>query len=231
MKASFDQLAGVYDILSYLAFQGNIQRSQQYFLPTIPEDADVLFLGGGTGFLLPYLFQLNKIRRITYIEASIQMLTKAKKTVATYQKDHPEQLVPIIDFIHGSEKQIPEKALYSAVITNFVLDMYSDHALPHLMQRVHQHVTADAYWLFTDFRVSTRLLHRLWQRPLLSIMFWFFRLTAGLSSQHLPDYTRHFSKLGWHNTQAHSFFGDFIVARVYRLSTESKPDAFLLDRQ
>ncbi|MEQ9440005.1 MAG: class I SAM-dependent methyltransferase [Cyclobacteriaceae bacterium] len=230
MKTSFDRIAPFYDMLAYWAFQGKIQQAQRHFLPIIPENAHLLFVGGGTGFLLPDLFRLEKIRHVTYVEASAHMLSRAKETVAHYQKKHSAAALPTLTFIHGSEKDIPDTAQYQVVITNFIFDMYTDEALPLLMHRIHSHLSQKAIWLFTDFRLSPQKKYRFWQRSLLKFMFWFFRITAGLSTQQLPDYARHFQTLGWKNTQEQSFFGDFIVSRAYRATAVSGKDAFLSER-
>lgn len=225
MKASFDRLAPVYDLLAGWVFQGAIQRAQRLFLAEIPYQADVLFLGGGTGSLLPVIFRWQPAGRITYVEASSAMLSRAQRTVERYRTAYPNRSRPAVTFIHGSEEDLPGPATYQVVITNFVLDMYSDEDLPGLMQRIQSHCSDSTCWIFTDFRVSTGAVRSGWQRLLLRVMFRFFRLTAGLSVHRLPDYGRHFRALGWQISREQSFYGNFIVSRVYRRTSGLTRDA------
>ena len=47
-------------------------------------------------------------------------------------------------------------------------------------------------------------------------MYVFFHLTAGINRQRLPLYDQHFAVLGFCLLREKTFFGDFVVSRVYR---------------
>ncbi|MGD1889488.1 MAG: class I SAM-dependent methyltransferase [Cyclobacteriaceae bacterium] len=227
---SYDRIASVYDLLSYFAFFGRIQQAQRYYLSQIPDGSNVLFLGGGTGWLLPDLFLSSHSRHITYIEASANMLLKAQNTVLRFQRQHPNTPIPSITFIYGTEQQIPFSSKYDVAITNFLLDMYSGSDLLTLVNRISKHLTDEAIWLFSDFHLSEHPRQRIWQKPLLSLMYYFFHLTAGIAIQPLPDFADVFGRFGWRSTHGSTFYQGFIRSQVYRRTKDVIPDAVAEDR-
>ncbi|WKN40555.1 class I SAM-dependent methyltransferase [Tunicatimonas pelagia] len=212
---SFDRIAPAYDTLSYLAFGRSLQRAQQYFLNMIPSQAKVLIVGGGSGNILIDLLKNASPGHITYVEASATMIRQTEKRIADYCQSNPECAVPTITFIRGTERDIESTEKYQVVITNFVLDMYSGSSLDEVMARIDNVLSADAIWIFTDFRYSSHPLKRLWQKPLALLMYIFFRFTANINIQSLPNYDTYFRKLAWKAKQQRSFFGDFISSKVY----------------
>ena len=209
---SFDRVASYYDVLARLVFGKSIQRAQCYFLDQIPSAARVLVVGGGTGWLLPYLLAKPEVAHITYLETSATMLKLAQQKAI---HSNAPTVAPI-DFIYGNERSLTESDRFSVVITNFVLDMYEGDALDDLMQTLAGHLPPDGRWLFTDFRLSDRKKYRWWQWLATRVMYAFFYLTAGIARQPLPPYHQHFATHGFRMTHERSFYGDFMVSRVYR---------------
>lgn len=214
-RFSFNHIAPVYDKLSYLIFWGSIQRAQRFFLTSIPPQSTVLIIGGGSGDILIELLNYRTPQYITYVEASTAMLNRARQKVANYRRANPTHLIPMINFIQGTEQDVDLPEKHQVVITNFVLDMYQEETLTAMMKRIDDLLAANALWFFTDFRYSSQPLVRYWQRPLAWIMYRFFHLTANISLQSLPNYDFYFQKLGWQEKQSRSFFGDFIATKVY----------------
>ncbi len=221
---SFDRIAPVYDFLGYLAFGDRLQQAQKHFLSAIPPNSHVLVIGGGSGKIVLDLLDQAAFRQLTYVEASAVMLRQAKKKIADYRQTNSKDSLANIIFINGTERDIASSERYQVVITNFVLDMYEGDALDRMMQRIDTLLLLDTYWLFTDFRYSLQSAKRWWQRPLTGLMYLFFKITANIRVQSLPNYDAHFERLGWTAEQQHSFFGDFITSRIYRRTTELTQD-------
>ncbi|MEM6842761.1 MAG: class I SAM-dependent methyltransferase [Bacteroidota bacterium] len=226
---SFDRIAPAYDFLGYLAFGGTLRRAQQHFLSVIPPHSHVLVIGGGSGKVVLDLLDRAEVHQLTYVEASAVMLRRAERRITNYQQAKPNVSVPPVTFINGTERDIPSSEKYRVVITNFVLDMYEGNALDRMMQQIDALLWPDAYWLFTDFRYSSQSAQRWWQKPLAGLMYLFFKITANILIQALPNYDTHFDRLGWKAEQHHSFFGDFITSQVYRRTTEPTQDGFSSD--
>ena len=207
---SFDRVAPHYDTLARLVFGKSIRRAQLYFLDQIPPNARVLVVGGGTGWLLVELLRRREVAQVTYLEASQQMLTMARQKVRANSLSAGR-----VRFVHGTEQALAPEERFSVVITNFVLDMYAGEVLDHLMQTLAAQLEPDGRWLFTDFRISDQKRHRGWQRLMARAMYGFFHLTAGIAHQSLPPYHQHFLKHEFQMTHERSFYGDFMVSRLY----------------
>ncbi len=208
---SFNRVAPYYDRLARLVFGGSIRRAQRHFLSQVPPAARVLLVGGGTGWLLPYLLEKPEVAHVTYLEASAVMLALAQRKV----QDARSSTSTHVRWVHGDEQKLASDDRYDVVITNFVLDMYAGAALNQLMRRLLSHLHSAGYWLFTDFQLSGKKRHQWWQRLMAQAMYVFFHLTAGINRQQLPVYDQHFKSLGLHLVREKTFFGDFIVSRVY----------------
>src|SRR5688572_27433406 len=114
---NFDSVASFYDRLSRLIFGNSILHAQTLYLPDIPTGANVLILGGGTGWLLCELLAKKPGCKIWYIEASEKMISLSKE--ATRDTSHR------VTFIHGTEDRIPSGITFHVVITHFYLDLFS----------------------------------------------------------------------------------------------------------
>ena len=214
MAASFDRVAPYYDRLARWVFGDTLLAAQRYFLIQIPQGAQVLFLGGGTGLLLNDLLQLPQVQSITYVEASARMLAMAEKREAQLRKNSNIALPPV-HFVHGTEHDIPSGPLYSVVITHFLLDMYGPTALGDMMLTIRSALAPEAQWLFADFEISQQPGKRWWHWLLVKSMFLFFRVTAGLTVRRLPDYEVGFDRIGFQVQAEKKFYGGLIVSRTY----------------
>jgi ubiquinone/menaquinone biosynthesis C-methylase UbiE len=74
----FDSIAGIYDVLAKLVFGQSIQRAQTHFLPNARNCTSILVLGGGTGWLLRHIRQVNAAAHIVYVDASSAKLAHGK---------------------------------------------------------------------------------------------------------------------------------------------------------
>jgi len=202
MKSNdFDRIASIYDKFARLIFGASIVESQQFFLHKIPDGALVLILGGGSGWILEKLFEINASVKVCYIDASENMISTAKK------RFHDDNR---IQFLCGTENDIPDKA-FDAVITNFYLDLFDEQKLKGVVQKIKRSLTPSALWLATDF-VSRRWWHQL----MLKVMYTFFRITAKIEASKLPDWKSAVMLVGGEKTDSKFFYGDFIETSVFQ---------------
>ncbi len=216
-KVNFDSISAVYDRLARLVFGKEIINAQRYFLPFIPENAQILIIGGGTGWILTEILALGKpITNITYIDSSEKMIQAAKKKTEEYIISRKAKTFPDIEFITGTENNIPPERKYDVVITYFVLDVFNDKDLGKAMLTIKNATKAHGLWLFSDFTVSNHPVHSKWQLLLIKIMYLFFRWTSNLSNTKLPDFEQHFQNLAYSPAVSASFYLGMIVSRIYR---------------
>lgn len=210
MQNNFDFVAPFYDQLSDLIFGKAIRNSQTWLLPFIPENATVLLIGGGTGWLLTEIMQHSKAGKIVYLEASEKMLERSKKRYASGPKNSQTK----VEFRLGTESKLLESEFFDVIITPFLLDLFLPENLQQLMEKLYAHLKPEGWWLIADFEPENATLF--WQKILLKIMVQFFKLTANLQSQELPDLNKAFGKFPLKQLQKAHFYRKLIFAAVYR---------------
>ncbi len=209
---NFDRVAPFYDALAGVVFGGALLRGQRWAirhgLPATTRHA--LFIGGGTGRVLPDVLAQAPRARITYVEASAEMLRRAEARLARTASAADRARVT---FRLGTDADLPPTPTFDAVLTFFFLDVFAPAALPGVIRRVQAALRPGAAWLVTDFGPPRTA----WQRGLLTVMYRFFGLTAGLQNQTLPDWPAALTAAGWHPTTAEqAFVGGAVRAGGWR---------------
>ncbi|MFB9865036.1 class I SAM-dependent methyltransferase [Rufibacter immobilis] len=205
----FDFIAPVYDALAQLVFGKAQQKAQAQFLELIPPGARVLVLGGGSGWLLARLLQKSNPAYVLYLEASSQMLRKARTRYQNFSSAGAE-----MEFRLGTQDQLLPNEKFHVVLTPFVLDLFTAPQALHMMQRLTQALLPGGLWLHTDFYLAPEKRRQIWQKPLLWAMYRFFRQVSGISGTGLPPFEALFSQVGFVTKQEAFFFHRFIRAQV-----------------
>lgn len=195
----FDRIAPVYDLLASLAFGPALLRAQRWAIVQglTPDVQRILFVGGGTGVVLPDVLARCPQAEVVYVEASAAMLARAQRRL---QRECPTA-VARVHFHHGPPDSLPpDLPACDAVLAFFLLDLFTEPALADLIRVLGRLTVPGARWLVADFAPpQTR-----WQRNLLRVLYTFFRLTAGLGTQRMPD---------WPATLAHAGLRPLIEVR------------------
>lgn len=203
-EGKFDNVAGVYDALSYIVFGNSLKKAQQTFLENLPLSGTVLIIGGGTGWILKEVVNRRPNLKVDYVESSQKMLLLSRKSVSNHNH---------ISFIHGTEKDIPGND-YDCIITNFFLDVFSPKNLSGVMSTLGKKLSPEAVWLCTDFRNTDRTSHRF----LIWLMHRFFRLFTALDARDLLDFRPYFSEMGMVIQEEAEFRNGLIFSAVYKSS-------------
>ena len=207
--ANFDRVAPFYDLLAFMVFGRSVRQSQCCFLDKLPKKGHVLVMGGGTGWLLEEMTSRRPQLSIDYIEASKKMIRKStKRRVGDAQ----------IQFIHGTEKEIPSDKKYDAVITHFFLDVFPASQLFGVMELLDKALSTGGLWFCADFQKTSKSFHLY----LLRLMHWFFRKTAKMESRRLQDFHAHFKALGYQVMVERSFYNQMISSKVYKKCSKTE---------
>lgn len=210
MQNNFNFVAPFYDQLARLIFGKSIKQSQTWLLPFIPENATVLLIGGGTGWLLTEMQQTTKAGKILYLEASEKMLQRSQKRYASSPKNSKTKVA----FRLGNETALAPEESFDVIITPFLLDLFLPENLDKLMQHLYRQLKPNGKWLVADFEPKNAT--HFWQKSLLRIMVQFFKITANLQSNTLPDLEKAFAGYPLNqNAKAH-FYHNLIFAAVYQ---------------
>lgn len=206
MPANYDKIASVYDLLSRMIFGRNIEQAQVCMLKYVPTGSGILIVGGGTGWILEKLSEQSPHGlQIDYVEVSAKMIMLSKKR--NYRVNSVNFInMPIEEFI--SDKQ------YDVIITPFILDNFSADKIGPVFAKLDERLKHNGLWLYADF-VYDKAKSPLWQKFLLKVMYFFFRITSGIETQELISMDIYFA--GSYEIQfEESNYFNFIRSVVYR---------------
>ena len=202
--ANFDFVSYSYDSLAKLVYRGSIRKAQVHFLDRIEANDRVLVLGGGTGWILEELGNINVNCHVDYVEASINMLNKSK--------NFDFNQFASLQFIHGTEVSV-EGNQYDFIITPFVLDVFPLGEMKLMVKNVFDLLAENGKWLCIDFNCKDTSFKA---KALSFLMIIFFRLFSGLNSDSVLDYFGVLNTTGLKEVANASFFGSFIKAVLYK---------------
>lgn len=210
MQNNFNFIAPFYDALAQLIFGKSLKNSQTWLLPFIPGNAKVLIIGGGTGWILEELLNKTQTAGIVYLEASEKMLALSKNRYAKSKKNKAAN----VEFRLRTEAALKPEETFDVVFTGFLLDLFQPEPLQKLMHKLYSHLKPNGLWLVADFHPKNAI--KIWQKGLLKTMVQFFKLTANLQADKLPDLELAFSKFPVRSEQEHFFYHYLIRSAVYR---------------
>ncbi|WP_400191835.1 methyltransferase domain-containing protein [Hymenobacter sp. B81] len=186
----FNSVAAFYDPLARFVFGRTLLRAQQAVLLAglPPAAARVLFIGGGTGRVLPEVLRRCPGAQVLYVEASAEMLRRARRHL---RRELPEAAARVT-FVHGTEADLPPSPPCDALLAFFLFDLFPAPELAALLKRLHPHTHPGTRWLLADFAPPRRR----WQRGLHALMYRFFGLASGVAARQLPDVATALHRLG-----------------------------------
>ena len=209
--ADFGRVAGFYDLLAGLVFGGALRAAQRAALaaglPAGPAPR-LLVLGGGAGWVLTEIWRQRPQARVLYLEASAAMLARTRARLRRY----PPPPGAALELRQGTEAALRPEEQFEAILTFFVLDCFTEAALPGALARLQAARRPGAPWLVADFRPARRG----WRRWLVRAMYVFFGLTVGLQARRLPPWRAELARLGLHLIWKRYFFKNSIVSCVLR---------------
>jgi tRNA (cmo5U34)-methyltransferase len=209
---SFDRIAPVYDRLASIVFGSALLEAQHAHLGSLIDARDVLILGGGTGGLLKNFLQLNSTARVMYLEASQRMIALSLKNVSGADRHR-------VTFVHGTDEILPPESQFDSVVINFFVDMFSASELTTLLRKLRLILRPGGQLLCTDFVDDAA-----WKKSLLSVMYAFFRFTAGLQNQQLAPWRKLIVEEGFDRQRSTVFWKGFICSELYRKAPDNKKE-------
>jgi|GEM_PF-457232 len=205
-KDKYNLIAPIYGPLASLILGKRFHRSKWAFLEIIQPGDTVWLIGGGTGVTLPdILKRCGKKGKVIYMEASVKMLEKAKARIHSNLKIQ-------VKFICAADFKLSKKDKIDVIVTQFLLDVLTDHSINTLFEKVSQNVSHSTRWLFLDFYP---VKNKIW---LIRLMITGFSILAKHPRKELPDYDYFFQTWGWQEIKTTHFEKGFYRAKVYKLA-------------
>lgn len=205
----FSAIAPIYDQLARLVFRGAIERSQTQFLCELKKGWQLLLLGGGTGLVLEHLDLQKTAMSIDFVEPSGKMMKKAKVRLSNSSK---------LDVVYHecNFEDIEISHQYDAIHCGYFLDLFSEVNLVGVIQQIKKMLKPSGILLIADFQL-THADHQFWQKPMIDLMHWFFRIFSNLESDQLRDFDSYLTKEGFVVEYEQEYFSKMVFSRVYSL--------------
>lgn len=204
MAANFNNSAWFYDPLARLVYGRALIDSQTYLLQYVPKNANILVIGGGTGWILEEIRKIHSSGlKITYVEVAPGMIRLSKK------RDKGNNQVT---FITNAIENISLPNDFDIIITPFLFDNFTEQTLQKVFNHIQPTLKPGGLWLNASFQITGKW----WQIMLLKIMFIFFRIICNVEASELPEIEKQFGRHGYCIISEKTFFYDFIISRVFR---------------
>ncbi len=210
MLNNYDKIAHSYDFLSRLIFQNAQLDAQTEQLKHLSAKNKILIVGGGTGWILREIEQLELIGlEITYVEISAKMMKQAKKKTRSPQS---------IQFVHCAIEDFKTDEQFDIIHTAFLFDNFALQRMENVFKQLDATLKPGGLWLFADFDYSTQNTS-LWKKLMLKVMYAFFRKIAQVEAKALVDTDKCFNHTNYKKVHQQKYYSSFIEATVYQ-----KPD-------
>lgn len=196
--ANFNRIAGLYDFLKRMVFDEQLEKASSYFLSEVPSNKKILIIGGGTGQILKSIHFSSQIK---YVEHSAVMIRKAKKSNFNGN----------IEFIQEDILRWQSEIKFDCIITPFVLDCFSESQLDFLIPKLKSMLVKEGCWIQTDF-YPKNFKHQL----LIKSMYYFFRLSANLKINQIPDFDSMFDKYKFICKRKALFSHSMVESKIYK---------------
>lgn len=205
MAANYDSIASIYDFTSRLVFGGAIVKAQVCMMQYIPPHSRILIVGGGTGWILEKIAaQHTEGLEIDYVESSVQMVSLSEKR--DYKRND-------VNFIQLPIEAYDIAGLYDIIITPFIFDNFKKDKLELVFHKLDAALKSNGLWLYADFVYDKRKTP-FWQKLLLKVMYFFFRITTGIETRELISMDSYFAP--YHIEFKASHYFRFMQSLVYR---------------
>lgn len=204
MGNNYDAIAGYYNLLSRIVFQKSIINAQVFLLNHIPENSNVLIVGGGTGWVLEALSKIHNAGiEITYVEKSAKMIALSKQKNIKHNS---------VEFIQAGVEEFLSEKKFDIIFTAFLFDNFQPEKIETIFAKLNDLLQPKGIWLYADF-VNNETT-KPWQKTLLKLMYLFFKITCNIETQKLVDMNKFFSG-NYSAIEEKFFYANFIKAAAY----------------
>jgi len=208
---NFDRLARVYRWIEWLTFGPLLSKSRCRFLPYLREAGPrhALVIGDGDGRFAAKLLAENPAIDVDAVDASRAMLAQLRRNAC-----HDASRI----FFHCADARdwTPRSAQYDLIITHFFLDCLTSDEVHDLAIRLRPLVSSEALWVVSDFAVPQNRFAQWFAKPLVSFLYFAFRILTGLKVRRLPDHRHALHDAGFSLTLVRNSLSGLLVSELWK---------------
>ena len=182
-QPNFNPIARPYRWLEYLTLGPILQQTRLHHLPSLTQQKSALILGDGDGRFLTHLLTQNPHLQAEAVDTSATMLQLLRQRCAPYTNRLQTHQTNALTFHPKPTKK------YDLIVTHFFIDCLTQADLEALITNITPHLTPNALWLISDFRIPPTGPMRLIARAYIRSLYLIFRILTNLRVTALPDHT------------------------------------------
>lgn len=186
-QVNFNLIAPFYDFLARLVFGSDLKKAQTIFFNQIKANDKVLIVGGGTGWILEELNQLNKPITVVYVEPSAKMMVLSKTRTKVNNLSIEYLQAPLLDIDITNH--------FDVICTFFFLDLFEKQTVLQSIDRIDELLKPNGKWLFADFVLTSQ--SPVYHKITVKMMLHFFRYCSNIESKKLLDYQQLIQEKGF----------------------------------
>jgi ubiquinone/menaquinone biosynthesis C-methylase UbiE len=209
-QPNFNRIAHPYRWLEYLTLGPILQQTRCHHLASLTQQKSALILGDGDGRFLAQLLTQNPHLQAEAVDISATMLHLLRQRCTSHLDRLQTHQTNALDFT-------PTKK-YDLVVTHFFVDCLTQSELETLIAQIFPHLTPQALWLISDFRIPPtgpmKPIARLYIRGLYVA----FRILTNLRAQALPDHATPLTQSGFTRIAQHHRLGGLLTTELWQLS-------------
>jgi len=200
---NYNRIAGIYDLLGRIVLGNKLELANRAFLNKIIVDSKVLVVGGGNGNIIKYLNELGYHITVDYVEPSPKMIYLARKQRGEHLS---------VKYFNVSIEEFRELE-YDFIIANFFFDQFNPLRSKKILSSLRTMLAEKGLLILNDFNYSANM----GDKVLMSFMIYFFKLSAGIEVNKLPEYSQILNDSGFINNETFQISRN-IKASIYSIA-------------
>jgi Methyltransferase domain len=209
---NFDPVARPYRWLEYLTLGPILQQTRTHYLPALTQQKSALILGDGDGRFLAQLLNQNPHLQAEVIDTSATMLHLLCQRCAPYANRLQTHQTNALTF----HPELTKK--YDLVVTHFFIDCLTQTQLESLITQITPHLTPQAIWLISDFRIPPTGPMNLIGRIYIRSLYLTFRILTNLRVTALPDHTPPLTQSNFTRISQHHRLGGLLTTELWQIT-------------
>jgi SAM-dependent methyltransferase len=143
---------------------------------------------------------------IDYVDLSLKMLEFAKGRAGTDR----------VTYHQADALTIPlPTATYDLIVTHFFLDCLDEAEMVALVEKIARAASPRARWIVSEFRDRSA-----WTHAIVSVLYFFFRITAGLRTRKLIDHHKIFVRQGLCLLRDETSVGGLLASELWTIGLD-----------
>ena len=202
MPMNYGKVSQSYQFLSRMVFGNALLNAQRKALSKLRFPCNVLMIGGGDGEILKHLSDFEGV--LDYVEISSEMVLVAQSKTNLSINWHIQDI-----FSFKTDRK------YDVIFMPFLLDNFTTKQCSELITHLKPMLKKEGQVIVVDFTEVPNL----WQKVLLSCMYSFFRLIAGVKTAKMPEIEQIMAIHTLKKTLEMKSFRGFIEIKKYSLNS------------